>query len=167
MEESRISSTATGAAAEGEGSTRASALAANSNVATAFATSANASIKPGPSNGSASGFVARLAPETEGFPPIVLDRTTPSVSFGRTQQGAGRVDHEQVSGLHCTLALDAETGNLTFTDTSTNGSYVDGHIVPKRSKNKPIELAANATFSIVAKSAADSRKRFIESGWNT
>ena len=107
-----------------------------------------------------SGFVARLVPEVKGFAPIVLDRTTQSVCLGRTQKGVGKVDHDQISGSHCTLSLDADSGELMLTDTSTNGTFMDGRIVPKKQKHKPTPLRPGSSLSLVAKNAADSLKRF-------
>lgn len=75
---------------------------------------------------------AELVPDVSDRSRVVLDRETPTVLLGRAQDGACHVDLDEVSGTHCKLELD-ETGRLTVTDLSTNGTYVDGSRPPKRS----------------------------------
>ncbi|KAL1522190.1 hypothetical protein AB1Y20_021828 [Prymnesium parvum] len=76
---------------------------------------------------------------------IALNHTRKSIVIGRAQKGACRVNHPQVSSSHCTVAFDPETGKITLTDTSTNGTFVDG----SAPKNKHIEIKEGQTISLL------------------
>ena len=105
-------------------------------------------------------FFARLVAELPGFPAITLTRANPTITLGKQQRGAGCIKQPEASGSHCTLSLNPESGGLTLTDTSTNGTCIDGTKIRENLKDRPRDLVDDQTFSIVARSREDSLKRF-------
>jgi len=66
--------------------------------------------------------------------------------LGSGQEGACRVPGECVSSAHCSLELDA-AGLLWLTDSSTNGTYVDGE-TRRLKRGKQRELRHGSTFTL-------------------
>jgi len=170
MSRARDSSMALGGAAEGEGHARAashelpSARAPGGIVAALEAAAAPPPSDPAPQSSvaaakpgaSAAGLemVARLVrlPETRvggargTEAPLELRGGGARAVLGSGQEGACRVPGECVSSAHCSLELDA-AGLLWLTDSSTNGTYVDGE-TRRLKRGKQRELRHDSTFTL-------------------
>ena len=181
MQEHRESSSAGTCAAAGEGE-RAAARGGLGTTAISAAIDAAApptgsrhkvSAKEGRSAAAASGnepcggekpacdFVARLVPQLPGFATVILDQASPSITLGK--EGPGKVaelaktHYENISNKHCKLSLDVDSGLLSVTDMSTNGTFVNGDQIEK---GKPTALFQGDVLSLVADTAENSKKSY-------
>lgn len=106
-------------------------------------------------------FVARLVPQLPGFATVILDQASPSITLGR--EGPGKVaelakaHYENISNKHCKLSLDVDSGLLSVTDMSTNGTFVNGDQIEK---GKPTALFQGDVLSLVADTAENSKKSY-------
>jgi len=96
---------------------------------------------------------------TKAYRPLpVLLQEHRTVVLGRTQAGAHGIDLEEVSGAHCELRLD-QGGQLTLTDLSTNGTFVDG-IRPSKREKRTCEVRHGSSVTLVRKSKEECVERF-------
>ena len=106
-------------------------------------------------------FVARLVPQLPGFATVILDQASPSITLGK--EGPGKVaelaktHYENISNKHCKLSLDVDSGLLSVTDMSTNGTFVNGDQIEK---GKPTALFQGDVLSLVADTAENSKKSY-------
>lgn len=98
---------------------------------------------------------ARLVPETltltddvkAQLPTILLSEAKPRVVLGRKQRGACRINNQSVSAEHCTVILEPKSGRLTLTDTSSNGTYIDG--MQPRGQQRAVELLHDQVVTLL------------------
>ena len=84
-----------------------------------------------------------------------LDLVEQSYSFGRTADNdVVFAKNAEVSGGHCTVAVDDE-GVVCVTDTSTNGTFIDGERIPK---GESCELRNGSELALGVKNAAQAKK---------
>ena len=106
-------------------------------------------------------FVARLVPELPDFATVILDQASPSITLGK--EGPGKVaelaktHYGNISNKHCKLSLDVDSGLLSVTDMSTNGTFVNGDQIEK---GKPTALFQGDVLSLVADTAENSKKSY-------
>ena len=80
-----------------------------------------------------------------GFDDIVLNASKPSCIVGRSRNADYNLTHPQISGLQCTLSLDFASNRLLLTDTSTNGTSVDGAVIGK-GQSRELREGAKVSF---------------------
>ena len=88
---------------------------------------------------------------------LTLDAARPEAVLGRERAAPFRLDHPEASGAHCTLRFDAADGVLTLTDTSTNGTFVDG-VRPTSRQKRTVTLRHGAVVSFVGKSGSAAKR---------
>lgn len=101
--------------------------------------------------------IAVLRSDSTEFEPIRLSAERSIVVVGRSRSADYRIEHPQVSGLQCTLALSG--GVLTLRDTSTNGTFVDGELV---GKNLSIKLHDRSLVTLLVPSVQERDDEFGE-----
>ena len=75
-----------------------------------------------------------------GYCEIVLDANRPSCVLGRSRNADYNLTHPQASGLQCTLSLDFSNNRFIVTDTSTNGTFVDGLIIGRGQARELVDV---------------------------
>ena len=131
--------------------------AATGRAAKAGSTGGSTGGERGASAGLARAWLEPVA-ELPDFATIELDGSVPAITLGNEAAcGVGRIRAAPVSRKHCRIELDTACGVLTITDSSSNGTLVDGKPIKR---GEPVRLHAGALVSLVAASAEQSKDKY-------
>lgn len=104
--------------------------------------------------------VCVLRSDVAGFESIPLARDRSTIVIGRSRSVDYRIDHPQVSGLQCTVRLEQPPGTrVLVTDSSTNGTFVDGEEV---ARGETRELRSGALMTLLVATTRERDAEFAE-----
>ena len=104
--------------------------------------------------------VCVLRSDVAGFESIQLTRDRSTIVIGRSRSVDYRIDHPQVSGLQCTVRLEQAPGTrVLVTDSSTNGTFVDGEEV---ARGETRELRPGSLMTLLVSTVTERDAEFAE-----